>query len=263
MTAVDYSTQTTLITGASAGIGAAFARELARRGSNLVLVARREDRLLALAAELTAQFGITAHAIAADLSVPGAGRSLAAETARRGIRVTSLVNNAGFGTASPFHHEDASRVTEEINVNVANLVDTSLAYINDLREAGNGVLINVSSVAGYSPIPGMAVYAATKAFVLSFTEAVWQESRPSGLRVISIAPGPTSTEFFDVVGENTSGGLRFQTPEQVVATTLRALDRRTPPPSVISGGINTALSSLGRFMSRRQVVQLAARIMAR
>jgi short-subunit dehydrogenase len=259
MTAVDYRGQTTLITGASSGIGVEFARSFAWRGSDVVLVARRLDRLEKLSAELAATYGVRATAIPLDLSRPAAGRTLAQEVDRRGLAVTSLVNNAGFGTFGPFHAEDPERLREEIGVDVASVVDVSRAFIERLRAAGTGVLINVASLAAYGPIPNMAVYAATKAFVLSFTEALWQESLGTGLRVITLSPGATRTEFFEVVGTDTAdGGTTRQPPEEVVATVLRALDRRTPPPSVVSGRLNRLMTNMGRVLSRRRAVLFAA-----
>ena len=264
MTAVDYHGQTTLVTGASSGIGVEFAREFARRGSDVVLVARRLDRLERLAAELHAEYGVTATAIPLDLGVPGAGRKLAEEVDRRGLDVTSLVNNAGFGTFGPFHAEDPERIREEVNVNVASVVDISRAFVGRLRAGGIGVLINVASMAAYQPIPNMAVYAATKAFVLSFTEALWQESLGTGLRVILLSPGATRTEFNEVVGteDATRGAVSIETPRQVVQTALRALDRRTPPPSVISGRRNRLMAGAARLLSlllgRRRAVLLTA-----
>ena len=255
MGAVDYSKQTTIITGASSGIGVEFARGFARRGSDVVLVARRLDRLEKLAAELTETYGVRAEAIPLDLSVPDAGQRLAEEVDRRGLTVTSVVNNAGFGTFGPFHTEDPDRLQEEINVNVASVVDISRAFIGRLRAGGNGVLVNVASMAAYQPIPNMAVYAASKAFVLSFTEALWQESLGTGLRVLLLSPGATRTEFNDVLGtEEATSNASFQTPRQVVETSLRALDRRKPPPSVVSGRLNRLMTNVSRVLSRRRAV---------
>lgn len=256
MSAVDYRGQTTLITGASAGIGAEFARRIAARGSHVVLVARRRERLDELATELTAAHGVEAIVIPLDLSLPGAGQTLAEEVAGRGLTVTSVVNNAGFGTFGPFHTEDPQRLREEICVDVAGVVDISRAFIEPLRASGTGVLINVASMAAYQPVPNMAVYAAAKAFVLSFTEALWQESLGTGLRVLALSPGATSTEFFDVIGTDTTNGGTRQTPQEVVATALRALDRRTPPPSVVSGRLNRVMAGLGRAVTRRRAVLL-------
>ncbi|MFG2731550.1 SDR family NAD(P)-dependent oxidoreductase [Streptomyces canus] len=251
MTEIDYRTQTTLITGASSGLGAEFARRLAERGSDLVLVARRADRLEALADELSAKHQITATAVPFDLTVPAAGEALAKEMARRGITVTSLVNNAGFGTHGPFRQEDPQRIQQEISLNVASLVDVTKAFIDQL----SGVLVNVASTLGHQPWPNAAVYGASKAFVLNFTEALWQESRGTGLRVLALCPGPIRTEFFDVVGsEDMARGARMQTPSQVVTTALRALDRRNPPPSVVSGTLNLLGTLVSRFATRRGTV---------
>jgi hypothetical protein len=255
MTPVDYRNQTTLITGASSGLGAEFARRLAGRGSDLILVARRRDRLEALAAELTAAHGIRATVIALDLTAPAAGERLAAEVDRRGLTVTSLINNAGFGTWGPLHEADPERLRQEITLNCTTLVDVSRAFVGRLRAAGTGVLVNVASTAAYQAIPNMAVYGATKAFVLSFTEALWQESRGTGLRVLCLSPGATRTEFFDVVGtEDASAGTPMQTAEQVITTALSTLDRRTPPPSVVSGRRNKAMTLAGRLITRRRAV---------
>ena len=257
MNAVDYRGQTTLITGASAGIGAEFARQIAARGSHVILVARRRERLDKLAAELTAAHGVQATAIPLDLSRPAAGQTLAEEVARRDLTVTSVVNNAGFGTFGPFHTEDPQRLREEIAVDVAGVVDISRAFIEPLRTSGTVVLINIASMAAYFPTPNMAVYAAAKAFVLSFTEALWQESIDTGLRVLALSPGATSTEFFNVIGaDSADGGTKRQSPQEVVTTALRTLDRRTPPPSVISGRLNRMMASLGRAVTRRRAVLL-------
>ena len=157
MTKIDYRKQTTIVTGASSGLGAEFARQLAARGSNLVLVARRADRLESLAEELTRDHGITVTVIARDLGQPDACRALRAELESRGIHATSLVNNAGFGTHDAFKDEDAARLQSMIALNVGALVDLSRAYIDPLTSAGNGVLINVASLLGFQPTPYMRV----------------------------------------------------------------------------------------------------------
>ncbi|MFC6090760.1 SDR family oxidoreductase [Saccharothrix sp. BKS2] len=263
MSAVDYRGQTTLVTGASAGIGVEFARALAERGSDLVLVARRRDRLETLAAEL-AGHGVRATAIPLDLGVPGAGRALAEEVGRRGLGVTGLVNNAGFGTFGPFHEADPDRLAAQVTLNAVNLVEISRAFVGRLREEGRGVLVNVASVAAYQPAPNLAVYAATKAFVLSFTEALWHESRGTGLRVLALSPGATETEFFDVLGnQGADGGFGRQSPRAVVDTALRVLDRRTPPPSVVSGRRNRVLSGGSRLLTRRRAVLVMGSVSGR
>ncbi|HME15854.1 MAG TPA: SDR family NAD(P)-dependent oxidoreductase, partial [Mycobacterium sp.] len=228
---------------------------------DLILVARRLDRLESLAEKLSERFGVRVEAIALDLSQPAVGAILAAEVQRRGLHVTSLINNAGFGTYGQFHQEDAERVRKEIAVDVSALVDISHALIGALRSSGTGFLINVASNAAYQPTPNMAVYGAAKAFVLSFSEALWYESRGTGLRVLALSPGATSTEFFDVVGTDAAdGGTPRQTPAQVVDTALRVLDRKNPPPSVISGRRNQMMALGGRFVSRRLLVSVLGRM---
>jgi uncharacterized protein len=189
MTKIDYRSQTTIVTGASSGLGAEFARQLAARGSNLVLVARRADRLESLAQELTRAHGVTVTLIARDLGLPDAGRTLRAELESRGIHATGLVNNAGFGTHNAFPDEDPDRLQDMIALNVGALVDLTRAYIEPLTSAGTGVLINVASLLGFQPTPYLSAYGATKAFVLNFTEALWEETRGTGLRVLAVSPG--------------------------------------------------------------------------
>ncbi|MCO8308398.1 SDR family oxidoreductase [Streptomyces sp. RKCA744] len=262
MTAVAYRGQLTLITGASSGLGEEFARQLAQRGSDLVLVARRKDRLENLAGELSDRYGIAVHTVAQDLGDARAGEVLAAELESRGLVVTSLVNNAGFATFGPFHEEDPERLRQEIALDVSAVTDISRAFINQLQAHGRGVLINVASMAAYQANPRMAVYGATKAFVLSLTEALWAESRGTGLKVIALSPGATQTEFFDVVGtSDAAGGQQLQQPRDVVATVLKALDGKNPPPSVIAGRRNRLMAGAARrLMTRAQVTRVVDRM---
>lgn len=248
---IDYGGARVLITGASAGIGAQFARELARRGSDLVLVARREDRLKALAAEIK---DVEVTVLPCDLTEPGAVESLAAELRTRGIKLTGLINNAGFGTYGPFAGEDVERLRAEIALDVSAVVELTKMFVDELAESGRGVLVNVASMAAYTPVPRMAVYGAAKAFVLSFTEALWQEHRRGGLRVLALSPGATRTEFFDIAGPEAAAGARMHSPELVVRTALRTLDRRNPPPSIAVGRLNRMMATLARLTSRRLAV---------
>lgn len=255
------SGQTTIVTGASSGIGAAFARELARRGSDLVLVARRAERLTALAAELGERHGVHAEVASLDLGAGDAAAQLRARCDESGLRISGLVNCAGFSTWGPFHEEDADRVRVELEleVDVASLVSITRAFIADLR-AGEGILVNVASMAAYGPVPNMAVYAASKAFVLSFTEALWYESRDTGLRVLALSPGATRTEFFDEIGEQAAGGTAMETPEAVVRTAMRALERRAP--SAISGRRNRFSEVALRALPRPRRIELLGRMTA-
>ncbi len=259
MTNIDYTTQTTIVTGASSGLGAEFARQLAGRGSDLVLVARRADRLQGLADELTRAHGVTVTVVARDLGQPDAGRTLRAELESRGIYATGLINNAGFGTHDAFMNEDPERLQSMIALNISSLVDLSRAYIEPLTAAGTGFLINVASLLGHQPTPYMATYGATKAFVLSFTESLWQEARGTGLRILALCPGATRTEFYDAAGSQSADyGARRVTPEEVVKTALDTIERRSAPPSVITNGRPVAL--LTKLLPRRQAVQLMGRL---
>ncbi|KGM13187.1 SDR family NAD(P)-dependent oxidoreductase [Cellulomonas bogoriensis] len=258
MTSLDHSTQTTIVTGASSGIGAALARRLAARGSDLVLVARRVDRLEHLAAELRSAHGTRVEVVGLDLAAPHPGATLAAELDRRGVRVTSLVNNAGFGTDGAFADDDPEQLASLVAVNVGAVVDLTRAFVGQLSAAGTGYLVNIASVAAYQPIPGMAVYAASKAFVLSFTEALWWELRGTGVRTLVFSPGLTSTEFFDQIG-TAQYGDDFQSPEQVADAVLRSLDGRRAGPSTTARRRDALAAAVVRLLSRRAAVVAAAR----
>lgn len=253
-----YSPARSLVTGASSGIGAAFARALAARGSDLVLVARRADRLRELARELEPAHGIRAEVVVADLTEPGAGRAL---RARLEGPVDTLVNNAGFGAHGPLAEADAGLIERMIAVDVAAVVDLTRAFLPEMLAARHGAVLNIASTAGVQPVPLMAVYGASKAFVLSFSQAVWQEAKPHGVKVLALAPGFTRTEFFDVAGnaEATVGPMR--TPEDVAATGLRALDRRSTPPHVVDGALNAVAAVASRLSPRRAVLPVVERMM--
>ncbi|MFG6444141.1 SDR family NAD(P)-dependent oxidoreductase [Microbacterium sp. P07] len=261
MPALDYPKQTILITGASSGIGANFARALAARGAQLVLVARRRDRLDALAEELRRAHGVPVTAITQDLRAASVGAELSAAVTAAGLRVTGVINNAGFGTFGDFVDEDLERLGHEIAVDISAPVQISSAFLPDMVQAGEGFLINVASMAAYTPTPRMAVYGAAKAFVLSFTESLWAETRASGVTVFALSPGATSTEFNAVVGtDDATAGARMRTPEEVVATALAHLDRRNPGPSVIDGSANRIGANIGRVLSRRRTAAMMHRL---
>jgi short-subunit dehydrogenase len=256
---IDYSGSTVLVTGASSGLGAEFARQLAARGSNLILVARRLDRLDALKTELESKHGVTATAIVADLTASRASATLVANVKKLGLPVHSLINNAGFGTHNQFDDEDAAQVHDEVALNVSAVVDLTKAFWPELREHGTGVLVNVASAAGFQPIPKMAVYGASKAFVLSFTEALWYEAKGSGLRVLALCPGATETEFFETSGPEAAVG-RIASAHEVIRLAMKTLDRRNPPPSIIHGAGNRAQIFGERLISRRLLVNAAGAI---
>lgn len=188
-----------LITGASAGIGADLAREHASRGGDVVLVARRVDRLESLAGELRSM-GVEAHVHALDLSDPGAAAAMMAWLDKQGLVVDVLINNAGFGLKESFVDADLGRDLEMIRLNVETLVALTRLVLPGMVERGEGRILNVGSTAGFLPGPGMAVYYATKAFVNSFSQAVAAEVRGSGVSVTVLCPGPVKTEFDGVAG---------------------------------------------------------------
>jgi uncharacterized protein len=255
---VNYKGQRALVTGASSGIGAAFARELASRGADLVLVARSREKLAALADELSAQFGVAADLAVADLAMPDAAGELAAELATRDLQIDILVNNAGFGHHARLHQADPAMLSDQIRVNVAAVVDLTRLYLPGMLERDRGAIVNVASTAGFQPVPFMAVYGATKAFVISFTEALWAETRGTGVRVTALCPGATDTGFFDVAGDDAQIGRRMPA-ERVVRSALRALDRRAP--SVIPGAGNWLLANSSRFGPRGLIARIGGRMM--
>ncbi|MEU7907101.1 SDR family oxidoreductase [Actinoplanes sp. NPDC049118] len=251
--------QTALITGASSGIGAAYAREFAARGADLVLVARGEAAMRALAGELRGAHGRRVEIVPADLAEPGAADLVAERVAALGIEIDLLVNNAGFGMHGDFAGADAGRITAQIQLNCVALVDLTRRFLPGMVARGRGAIVNVASTAAFQPLPHMAVYGATKAFVLSFSEALYAEARPAGVKVLAICPGATETPFFDVAGEDAAVG-RKRTPEQVVATTLSALGRGRP--SRVDGLANAVLAVVTRWAPRRMVIALAGRLTA-
>jgi short-subunit dehydrogenase len=244
----------TLITGASAGLGAEFARQCSRRGEALVLLARRRDRLEALKAEI----GGDVTVLAADLALPGAPRDLLAQMEGLGLHVDCLINNAGFGLAGKFEAQPPERQAEMIDLNVRALTELSRAVLPAMRAVGRGSILNVRSTAAFQPGPGMAVYYATKAYVLSFTEALHQELKGSGVKVSALCPGPVDTEFFDVA--NVHGLLRRLAADapSVVRAGLKGLDRNRAV--VIPGARNKALAQSHRFVPRSVMRRVIARI---
>jgi short-subunit dehydrogenase len=196
--------QTALITGASAGLGREYARLFAKDGHDLVLVARRRERLDELARELAAAHGATCMVIPADLATPGAGQRIADQVQAAGRTIDFLVNNAGFGRRGPFAQSDVRPQLEMIDVNVRALVELTHLFLPGMLQRRQGRILNIASMAGFVPGPFMATYYASKAFVLSFTEALAGELRGTGVTATASCPGPTSTEFGEVAGSSKS-----------------------------------------------------------
>lgn len=256
---MEFTNDTALITGASGGIGEEFAVQLAAGGANLVLVARRADKLAALHDSLLAKHpGITVDVIAEDLAVPGSGAELDGKVRALGRTVDVLVNNAGVGLHSKFVDQDPEPNAAQIQLNCGTLVDLTARFLPSMVQRGHGVVINVASTASFQPTPGMAVYGATKAFVLSYTEALWQECRGTGVKVLALCPGATETEFFARTGEEFLTDGR-QTAKEVVDTALSALDRSAP--TVVSGWKNSLLATGYRVTPRRLMLAVSERLL--
>ncbi|GMU01169.1 SDR family oxidoreductase [Corallococcus caeni] len=257
--AFPYAGHRALVTGASSGLGEVFARELAARGMDLILVARSEERMRALAAELSKAHGVQAEVIALDLGREGAGRELHARCQEKGLRVDLLINNAGFGMHGAFDAAPFARQHEQVMLNVTSLADTSHLFLPDMLARGVGGILNVASIAGFQPVPYMAIYGATKAFVLSFTEALSEETRERGVRVLALCPGPVRTAFFDVVGTQQAAVGPMATAEEVVLRGLKALDQGRA--SVVPGWRNWLQANLTRFTPRWLGLRVAGGMM--
>jgi short-subunit dehydrogenase len=242
----------TLITGASAGLGVEFARQCAARGDEVILVARRKDRLNKLAAELG-----KAHVIAADLGKPNSPAKLLEEIKSRGLWVRTLINNAGFGLRGRFDALPLDRQLEMIDLNIRSLTNLTFIVIDDMRAHGGGSILNVASTAAFQPGPNMAVYFATKAYVLSFTEALHEEWKDRGIKVSALCPGPTRTEFGDVAGIKTLGSFArlAMEAEPVVRAGLEGLDRTQA--IVIPGATNKIGAWSTRLAPRSTVRKIA------
>lgn len=247
---------TTLITGASSGIGRAFAHRLAAAGSDLVLVARRGEVLEELAGHLRAQHAVAVTVIAHDLDRPDAAQALVTRLDERKLAIDALVNNAGLGIHGDLGTAPLRSATTQIAVNVNSLTALTALLLPQMLARGRGAIVNVASTAGFQPVPHMAVYSASKAYVLTLTRALWRETRGTGVDVLALCPGATDTAFFATAGDAASVGNR-RTPDQVVDTALRALRRGRP--SVVDGRGNAFVSWLAPRLPERLALNIAER----
>lgn len=253
-----YRGRWALVTGASMGIGEAFARALAGRGMNVILCARSADRLRSLAGELEQAHGVRAHAVAADLSRPGEAARAWREACAIGP-IHLLVNNAGFGLRGAFHELAMDRQSEMVALNCTAVLELAHLALGEMRPRGTGGVINVASIVAFQPVPLMAAYAATKAFVLSLTESLAEENRESGVRVLALCPGPTPSGFQAVAGTNVKRGQPgYLLPEQVVDSSLDALDAGEV--RVVPGAVNRAAAVFGRLLPLGLATRIARRI---
>ena len=257
--------RTALITGASSGIGEAFAKALAARGIDLILVARSEDKLRSLAKQIHEVHSRRVEVVTADLSTAGAADKVFAAAKALDMPVDLLVNNAGFGTSGSFYKLDAARERQEILLNAAGVVDMSRAFLPAMVEERRGAIVNVASMAAFQPMPYMAVYAATKAFVLAFSEGLRGEVAGKGIDVLCVCPGPVDTPFFEATGNpklrNTVPKFTMMTAEDVVTSSLRAL--KAGQSVVVPGVGNKLLAATTRLTPHWLLVPVMSRIMKR
>ena len=245
--------KTALVTGASSGIGETLARELASKNQNVILVARSQAKLEQLAMELSSKYQVATEVIVQDLSAPAAGQAVFDAVQTRGLEVDLLVNNAGFGDYGAFCDRSLSKQMTMIQLNIMALVELTGLFLPLMQAKRDGAIVNISSIAGFQPIPYMSVYAATKAFVLSFSEALWAENKDLGVRVLVACPGPTESEFYDRADfpDSATGlnGMTMASTEKVVQEILTALDKGQS--TVVAGGFaNQIIVNLPRLVPR-------------
>lgn len=256
------SSTTCLVTGASSGIGADIARELARRGHGVTLVARREERLRELAEEVSGAHGIRAEIIAADVGEQAERERVRSEVAGHGLTVDALVNNAGFGTGGRFQDLDLDRERAMVQLNVVALHSLCADYVPEMIDRGRGAILNVASTVAFQPLPRQATYAATKAFVLSFTEALHADLHGTGVTAGALCPGATRTEFFEVgdMEDEAAGAPDFAIMDSSevarVGVEAMASGRRV----AIPGAFNRVSAVSGRLTPRSLLVPLLRRV---
>lgn len=257
--------KTALVTGASTGIGAEFARQLAEQKTNLVLVARSEDKLQELADQLKSKHEIQTYVIAQDLTAPQAGATIYEKIEHQGLNIDLLVNNAGFGDYGAFSDRPLEKQMSMIQLNVNVLVELTGLFLPAMKSRGEGAIINISSIAGFQPIPRMSVYAATKSFVLNFTEALWAENKDTGVKILAVCPGPTESEFFKAAEfpsslmDKNKSSMKLTSNTVVVADALKALESQQS--NIVTGGfINQIIVNLPRFLPRDLLLKQIAKI---
>ncbi|SEN69805.1 SDR family oxidoreductase [Paenibacillus sp. OK076] len=253
-----YKGKVALVTGASSGIGEAYARELAARGSHVIVVARSKDKLELLAKDLKATYGVNTYPLVSDLSKLGAAEELAEKVKELGLKVNILINNAGFGTDGRFEETSMERYREMVDLNITSLMDMTAQFLPYMQHHKDGIIVNVSSFLAFYPFPYMGAYAATKAFVLSFSESLWAENKHLGIRVMALCPGATKTGFFDKVDATNLPINVTGTPQSVVKTAFRGLEKNRI--YVIDGVGNYWISNSARFVTRKFMAALSERL---
>lgn len=253
-----YNDRWALITGASSGIGAEFATQVAARGMHLILVARRFDRMNDLANQLNTRHGTNCHIVTVDLAEPDAAQKLFDEVRRLGVQVELLVNNAGVGMVGDIETTSPAAVTRMLRLNILTTSELTYRILPGMLERGHGAIINLSSAAAFQPVAFMSAYAASKSFLLHFSEALWAEARSRGVTIVAVCPGVTRTEFFDTAG--VPGWLEKHTsmlPAKVVKSAIRTMEKRRQ--FVVPGWKNYLLTILVRLATRRTAVNESKR----
>lgn len=250
---------TALITGASSGIGEEFAKQLAAKETDLILVARSQEKLEKLASKLQQQHSVNAEVIVQDLTEPAAGKIVFESIQQKGLTVDLLINNAGFGDYGDFSDRDLTKQLAMIQLNIMAVTELTGLFLPLMKQRGHGAIVNLSSIAGFQPLPYMSVYAATKAFILSFTESLWAENKNTGVRILAVCPGPTESDFFDKAdfpdSMAESQSKLMTPPKDVVAEALKALNKGQS--NIVTGGLpNQIIVNLPRFAPRDLLVNV-------
>ncbi|SER72705.1 hypothetical protein SAMN04487944_1095 [Gracilibacillus ureilyticus] len=253
-----FNQKWTLITGASSGIGEVFAQELAAKGSHLILAARSESKLNTFAQKLMHKYGIKAEVIVSDLSRKNAAAMLYQECKERGLSIDILVNNAGFATHGLFEEQSLEKNHDQIMLNVMALVELTHLCLPEMLRNKKGAVINVASTAAFQPDPYMAVYGATKAFVLSFTQALWEENRKRGVQFLTLCPGSTETAFFDTLGTDDGVVGKKASPKHVVDAALQSLG--TSRSYVVAGRMNYLVSQMTRILPKKVMLKTVSNL---
>ena len=253
---------TALITGASVGIGETFARELAARNTDLVLVARSQDKLDKLATQLSSKHQVKTLVIVQDLTEPNAGKIVFDRVQAEGLTIDLLINNAGFGDYGAFSDRPLDKMLAMVQLNIKAVVELTGLFLPLMQARRDGAIVNLSSIAGFQPIPYMSVYAASKAFILSFSEALWAENKDLGVKVIAVCPGPTKSEFYDRAefpeSASALNGMTMASSEKVVRDSLKALDKHQSN-AVVGGFPNQIIVNLPRFIPRDLLVNVVGK----
>lgn len=250
--------KTALITGASTGIGKQFAYSLAERGHNVVLVSRSKNKLDHMAEEIQNKYGVNTYVIPKDLSIEWAAQEVYDEVQAKNISIDTLVNNAGVGTTGELLANTPQKNHQQVMLNVNSVVNMTHLFLTDMVTKASGEIINVASMASFQPIPYMSIYAATKSFVLSFSEAVHEEYKNKGIHIMAVCPGNTQTEFFNEAPDSIKVG-KMRTSKQVVETTLKGIAKKKS--FVIDGKSNSFTALLPRILPRKAVVKVSASLM--